>query len=50
IIVSIDDIEIKSMKQLRNLISSHEPGDIIKVGYIRDNKLEYTTVKLGRRI
>ena len=50
VIVSIDDIKIKSMNQLRKIISSHEPGDIIKVGYIRENKLEYTNVKLGRRI
>ncbi len=50
IIVSIDQVEIKSMEQLRKLISTHEPEDVIQVGYIRDNKLRYTHVKLGRRI
>ncbi len=50
IIVSIDQVEIKSMEQLRKLISTHEPEDVIQVGYIRDNKLKYTHVKLGRRI
>ncbi len=50
IIVSIDGKEIKSMKHLREVISEHKPGDMVRVGYLREGELKYTDVKLGRRV
>ena len=46
IIVSINDTKMNSMEELVNKMGEFNPGDVIKVIYIRDSKIENIEVPL----
>lgn len=48
IIVKLDDIKIRKFSDLSGFISSKSPGDDVFVTYIRDGKIETTTVVLEK--
>lgn len=49
IITVLDGKKLKSMKDLRKVLSKHKPNDKIKVEVIRDGKKEKFKVELGER-
>lgn len=49
IIVEIDGMEIKSMKQIVNVVNGKKPDDGVQVTYLRDKKKQTKTIMLGKR-
>jgi S1-C subfamily serine protease len=49
IITKVDDKDIKSSDQLSQLVSSHKPGDKVKVEIVRKKATKTLTVTLGKR-
>jgi serine protease Do len=48
-IVSIDGKQIKDGDELVAIISAKHPGETVKIGYLRDKKMEYATVGITDR-
>jgi serine protease Do len=46
-IVSVDGHAINSGDELVNIISSHQPGDKIDIGYVRNGQVMHATVTIG---
>jgi serine protease Do len=46
-IVSVDGHAIANGDELVNIISSHQPGDKVDIGYMRNGKLMHATVTIG---
>ncbi len=46
-IVSVDGHPIANGDDLVNIISSHQPGDKVDIGYVRSGHLMHTTVTIG---
>lgn len=46
VILSFDDIKIKSIAEFRYELYKHKVGDIVSVEYIRGNKIKKTEIKL----
>ena len=49
IILTFDGTKLTTMRQLADIVDSKEPGDKVKVEYLRDGKRDTTTVTLGER-
>jgi serine protease Do len=49
VIMSIDGKSIKDGDELVAIISAKHPGETVKLGYLRDKKMEYTTVGITDR-
>lgn len=49
VIVSVDGKEIKSMKQIVDLVAEKKPGNSISITYLRNKKKETKNVELGKR-
>jgi len=48
-IVSIDGVQTKNIQELSNELLKHNPGEIVEIGTIEDNKLEIKSIELGER-
>jgi len=48
-IVSIDGKSIKDGDELVSIISAKHPGETVKLGYLRDDKMQYVTVGITDR-
>jgi serine protease Do len=46
IILNIDNTEINSMSEMREILTRHSPGDEIAVTYLRDNSQKKTKIEL----
>jgi serine protease Do len=49
VIVSVDGKSIKDGDDLVGIVSAKHPGETVKIGYLRDKKLEYVTVGVTDR-
>jgi serine protease Do len=49
VIVSVDGKSIKDGDDLVAIVSAKHPGDSVKIGYLRDKKMEYLTVGVTDR-
>jgi serine protease Do len=49
VIVSVDGKSIKDGDELVTIVSAKHPGETVKVGYLRDKKMEYATVGITDR-
>ncbi|MCW2920838.1 MAG: hypothetical protein JWL76_712 [Thermoleophilia bacterium] len=49
IILSFDGTKLTTMRELADIVDSKDPGDKVKVEYLRDGKRRMTTVTLGER-
>ena len=49
VITSIDGKEVKTAEEVTSAVSTHKPGDEIKVNYRRGDETAEATVKLGER-
>ncbi len=49
LIVRIDETEVKSSDDIQTAVLAKQPGDEIKITYIRDGKEKTTDAKLGKR-
>ena len=49
VIVSIDGKSIKDGDELVSIISAKHPGETVKIGYLRDEKMQYATVGITDR-
>ena len=49
VIVSLDRKRVASLEDLRQLLSTHKPGDTVRLGIYRDTKRMTVELKLGRQ-
>jgi S1-C subfamily serine protease len=49
VITSIDGKDVKAAEDVTSAVSTHKPGDEIKVTYRRGDETKDATVKLGER-
>jgi predicted metalloprotease with PDZ domain len=49
VIVKIDDREVSDPGVLAKYVGSHDPGDVVRVQFLRDGKKKTEEVKLGER-
>ena len=49
IIISIDDVNLSKMRELREYIYSKKPGDEVKIKYLKNNKKYEINVKLVKK-
>ena len=47
LIIAVDDKKVQSASSLKNIIGSYQPGDTVKITFIRDKKQKTTKVKLA---
>ena len=48
VVVSLDSRSVQSVAELRVFISRKSPGDTAKLGFFREGKQDFLSVKLGR--
>nr|MBA2460322.1 PDZ domain-containing protein [Actinomycetota bacterium] len=49
VIVALDGRRVSSLEELREILSTHKPGDTVELGIYRDTKRQTVEVKLGRQ-
>jgi putative serine protease PepD len=49
VITSVDGDSVTSMQEIQSAIDAKQPGDTIKIGYVRDGAEHTVSVKLGTR-
>ena len=48
IITKIEDYDVTSVSRLKYYLYKYNPGDTVKISYVRNGKTETTTVKLEK--
>ena len=49
VITKIDGVKVRQTNELQSLIAQHHPGDVVRLGIIRDKKLVEIRVKLAEK-
>jgi membrane-associated protease RseP (regulator of RpoE activity) len=48
-ILAVDDQEVSPTRDLKDIVQDYEPGDRVRLTFLRDGQKEGTRVRLGRR-
>jgi S1-C subfamily serine protease len=48
-ILAVDDQEVSPTRDLKDIIQDYEPGDRVRLTFLRDGQKEDVRVRLGRR-
>ena len=47
VIIKVDDLEIETVGELEKFLIVHAPGEMVKVTFYREGKLQIAEIKLG---